>query len=68
MGTTNLGATSLTLTSSKLSIHDWERLGENNELSGWLSPIEVDEATDPIGPDSDPSDRRASRKGAVAIR
>ncbi len=67
MGTTDLGATSLTLTSSELSIHDWERLGESNKLSGWLSPIEIDEAADSIGADPDPSSRRASRKGAVAI-
>ena len=67
LGTTELGATSLTLTSAELSIHDWERLGENNKLSGWMSPIEISEASDPIGPDADPSGRRASRKGAVAI-
>ena len=29
--------------------HAWERLGGEN--SGWLSPIEIDERTDPIGPD-----------------
>ncbi len=65
MGTTELGAAKLTLTSTELSIHDWERLG--SEQSGWMSPIEIDEANDPIGPDPDPSTRRASRKGAVAI-
>ena len=29
--------------------HQWERLG--GEHSGWLAPIEIDERTDPIGPD-----------------
>jgi len=67
LGTTDLGAMSVTLNSSELSIHDWERLGDNNELSGWMSPIEINEAKDPIDPDADPSGRRASRKGAVAI-
>ena len=35
LATTELGATSLTLTSSELSIHDWERLGQSNQQSGW---------------------------------
>lgn len=65
LGTTELGAIRLTLSSSELSVHDWERLGR--EQSGWMSPLEIDEATDPIGPDPDPGGRRASRKGAVAI-
>lgn len=65
LGTTELGATRLTLSSTELSVHDWERLG--SEQSGWMSPIEIDEATDPIGPDPDPGGRRASRKGAVAM-
>ena len=37
------------------------------QCSGWLSPVEIDEAADPIGPDPDPNGRRASRKGAVPI-
>ena len=65
MGTTDLDQPTLTLTSSQHSIHDWERLGA--EHSGWMCPVEIDEATDPIGPDADPTGRRASRKGAVAI-
>ena len=65
MGTTQLDQPTLTLTSSQHSIHDWERLGA--EHSGWMCPVEIDEATDPIGPDADPNGRRASRKGAVAI-
>jgi hypothetical protein len=55
----------LTLTSSEHSIHDWERL--DNQHCGWLSPVEIDEAKDPVGPDEDPTGRRASRKGAVAM-
>ena len=68
LGTTDLGATMLTLQSSDLSLHDWERLNsDNNQCSGWLVPIEVDEASDPLGPDAEPGPRRASRKGASAI-
>ena len=62
---TTAGQPTLTLNSSQHSFHDWERL--DSELSGWMCPIEVDEAKDPIGPDADPGGRRASRKGAVAI-
>jgi REP element-mobilizing transposase RayT len=65
LGTTELEHPSLTLTSSQHSIHDWERL--DNQHCGWLSPIEIDEANDPIGPDRDPVGRRASRKGVVAM-
>ena len=65
LGTTDLDQPTLTLSSSQISIHDWERL--DNELCGWLSPIEIDEANDPIGSDPDSSGRRASRKGAAAI-
>jgi hypothetical protein len=55
----------LTLSSTQHSLHDWERV--NQAQSGWLSPIEINEATDPIGPDPDTSGRRASRKGVAAI-
>ena len=65
MGTSDLDQPTLTLTSSQHSIHDWERWGA--EHSGWMCPVEIDETTDPIGPDPDPGVRRASRKGAVAI-
>ena len=40
---------------------------EKNQFSGWLSPIEIDEATDPIGADPDPGDRRASCKGVLTM-
>ncbi len=65
LGTMENGRMSLTLTSSEHSIHDWERL--DNEHSGWLCPLEIDEANDSIGADPEPSGRRASRKGVVAI-
>ena len=65
LGTTDLGQQSITLLSSTHSIHDWERL--DNPHSGWMCPVEIDELRDPIGPDEDPADRRASRKGAVAL-
>jgi hypothetical protein len=55
----------LILSSSQHSIHDWERL--DHPHCGWLSPLEIDEAKDPVGPDEDPTARRASRKGAVAM-
>ena len=32
-----------------------------------MSPIEIDERADAIGPDADPSRRRASRKGFLSI-
>lgn len=59
------GKLNLTLSSTQHSFHDWERL--NQPLSGWLSPIEINEATDPVGPDPESSGRRASRKGVAAI-
>jgi REP element-mobilizing transposase RayT len=65
LGTSESNQPALTLSSSQMSIHDWERLG--NEYSGWLSPIEIDEAKDPIGPDPEPNKRRASRKGATFL-
>jgi len=63
LGTTE--SPQLTLTSSQHSIDNWERL--DNQHCGWLSPIEIDEANDPIGADCDPTGRRASRKGVVAM-
>lgn len=46
-------------------LHRWER--RDNTFSGWLSPIEIDERTDRIGPDVDPNGRRASRKGFLNL-
>lgn len=65
LGTLEDGRLSLTLTSGEHSIHDWERL--DHQHSGWLCPIEIDEATDPLGSDPESNGRRASRKGVVAI-
>ncbi len=57
---------SLTLTSSEHSIHDWERL--DNEHSGWLCPLEIDEANDSIGADPEPTGRRASNIGGYRVK
>ncbi len=65
LGTTDLGQHSLTLVSSTHSIHDWERLSHPH--SGWMSPVEIDELRDPVGPDEEVTHRRASRKGVVAM-
>ena len=65
LGTTDLGQRSLTLVSSTHSIHDWERLSHPH--SGWMCPVEIDELRDPTGPDEEVSNRRASRKGVVAM-
>jgi hypothetical protein len=51
---------------SSLSDHDWERLSPGCQ-SGWLSPIEVNPSQDVLGPDPDPSGRRASHKGFLSI-
>ena len=59
------GDLNLTLSSQEISVHDWERL--DNEHSGWLCPIEIDEAKDEIGPAEDQNGRRISRKGVFAI-
>ncbi len=47
------------------AVDRWERL--DHEHSGWLSPIEVDQRMDPLGPDPDPLGRRASRKGILNL-
>ena len=52
--------------SSSNETHDWER-SRRREQSGWLSPVEIDEKHDAIGPDACPSNRRASRKGFLPI-
>lgn len=46
--------------------HHWERSSKQRR-SGWLSPIEIRETSDPSGPDGDESGRRASRKGFLPI-
>jgi REP element-mobilizing transposase RayT len=51
---------------SRPSTHDWER-SRRRRKSGWMSPIEVDEKNDAIGPCVDSSGRRASTKGFLAV-
>ena len=51
---------------SRISDHDWER-SRRRARSGWLSPIEIDEASDPTGPDASNDGRRASWKGFLSI-
>lgn len=46
--------------------HDWER-SRSRTKSGWMSPVEIDERHDPVGPDVDRSGRRASRKGFLSL-
>ena len=46
--------------------HDWER-SRRRDKSGWLSPLEINERTDPVGPDSSPLARRASLKGFLSM-
>ena len=52
--------------SSSNVTHKWER-GQRRERSGWLSPVEINEASDPVGSDTCPSGRRASQKGFLPI-
>ena len=46
--------------------HDWER-DRNRGHSGWMSPIEIDERSDPLGSDPSATERRASDKGFLPI-
>lgn len=50
----------------RVSTHQWER-SRRRHRSGWMSPIEIDESRDPVGPDVDSSPRRASRKGFLSL-
>lgn len=49
-----------------ISDHQWER-NRRRVHSGWMSPIEIDEAKDPTGPDPSLDDRRASWKGFLSM-
>ena len=51
---------------SRKQSHDWER-SRRRTKSGWLSPVEINERDDAIGPDIEKSKRRASRKGFLSI-
>ena len=44
----------------------WER-SRRREKSGWLSPLEINERTDPVGADASPVPRRASLKGFLSV-
>lgn len=44
----------------------WERTAAGPR-SGWMSPLEIDERTDPTGPDPSSSGRRASDKGILPV-
>ena len=46
--------------------HEWER-SRRREKSGWLSPLEINERTDPAGTDASPVARRASLKGFLSM-
>ncbi len=46
--------------------HAWER-SRRRRKSGWMSPLEIDEISDPTGPDASPCGRRASLKGFLSM-
>ena len=46
--------------------HAWDR-SRRRAKSGWMSPLEINERTDPIGPDLNPTPRRASQKGFLSM-
>jgi len=48
------------------STHAWER-SRRRRKSGWMSPIEIDEQHDAVGPCLEDSGRRASSKGFLAV-
>jgi len=52
--------------SKSAKTHDSER-SRRRDKSGWLSPVEINEQTDPVGPDPSPTQRRASQKGFLPI-
>lgn len=51
---------------SRPSTHDWER-SRRRQRSGWMSPVEIDERCDPVGPALEASGRRASSKGFLSV-
>ena len=51
---------------ARISDHQWER-NHRRVKSGWMSPIEIDETRDPVGPDPSRDERRASWKGFLSI-
>jgi hypothetical protein len=53
-------------TSTTTPTHTWER-SQTRARSGWLSPLEIHERTNPVGPDLSPVARRASVKGFLSM-
>ena len=51
--------------SKSTDTHRWER-STRRRRSGWLSPLEIREASDPIGTDASHDGRRASHKGFLS--
>ena len=51
---------------NRINDHQWER-SPNCQRSGWMSPIEIQETSDPIGEDHGNFSRRASEKGFLPI-
>jgi hypothetical protein len=49
----------------RMSTHQWERCRRGK--SNWLSPLEIDEASDPTGADVAGSRHRASDKGFLSV-
>ena len=50
----------------KRPTRDWER-SRRRQRSGWMSPLEINEKSDPAGPDASRCGRRASLKGFLSI-
>jgi hypothetical protein len=50
---------------AKVSTHAWER--GRRHASGWMSPLEIDERFDPVGPDPCEAPTRASQKGFLPM-
>ena len=46
--------------------HAWER-SRRRRKSGWMSPLEINEKSDPTGPDASACGRRASLKGFLSM-
>ena len=46
--------------------HAWER-SRRRGRSGWMSPLEINERLDPVGPEPNPTSRRASQKGFLPM-
>jgi len=51
---------------ARVSDHQWER-NRRRIRSGWMSPIEINETKDPVGPDPSSDGRRASWKGFLSV-